>query len=283
MSVITSQQIARYYNQFQDADVTFTKDVIRATLLYPKNIQLRCLGYQWPVILYSSSMNAAKVIANMRVPIKEVTAKAKGLVQLRYSFIQRDKNDPVSFFLNAKVAAFLPYDTEKPELNFINLAFTNRPPDELILRLGELLEANAAYQQRREERIAVNPETLDQIGIDARGCALIIDGLPRKCILRDISFSGAKLILMGLAPFLVNKKAVLHLSLSEAGGALKIPGTVIRFEQIQGRQDLAAFAVKFDENSIPAEYKMRLSSYLKTVKMTKPSRNQPPAEGKKQD
>ena len=271
MSVITTQQISKYYDQFKGTDVTFTKDVIRATLLYPKNVQLRCLGYQWPVILYSSSMNSAKIIANVKAPIKEVTAKANGLVQLRYSFIQREKNDPLSFFLNAKIASFMPYSKDQPELSFINLVFTNRPPDELILRLGQLIEANVAYQQRREERIPATPEVLDALGIDPRGSSLVIDGLPRKCILRDVSFSGAKLILMGLAPFLVNKSGVLRYTLTEGAGTLNVPATVIRFEQVQGRQDLAAFAIRYDEDRVPAEYKMRLSAFLKTLKKPKPS------------
>lgn len=271
MSVITSQQITKYFDNFKTTEVTFTKDVIRATMLYPKNVQLRCLGYQWPVILFSSSLVGAKIIANIAGPLKEVTQKANGLVQLRYSFIQKEKQDPVSFFLNAKITSFQSYNPDQSDLNFINLQFTNRPPDELIHRLGELIEANLAYQQRKEERLMATPEVLDRLGIDAKSTTLVIENMPRKCILRDISFSGAKVIIMGIAPFLVNKKGILKVSLTENDGQLQIPFTVVRFEQVQGRQDVAAFALKYDDDSVPAEYKLRVSAFLKTLKKPKKS------------
>ena len=52
--------------------------------------------------------------------------------------------------------------------------------------------------------------------------------------------------------------------------------TVVRFEQVQGRQDLGAIAVKFDDVTVPSEYKIRLSSYLKTLKRAKKA----PEQGK---
>ncbi|KGE73574.1 PilZ domain-containing protein [Spirochaeta lutea] len=270
MSVITSQQIAKYYSDFQNVDVTFTKDVIRATLLYAKNVQIRCLGYQWPVLLYSSSMSSAKVIANIKGPLKEVTSKAKNMVQLRFSFIQKEKTDPITFFINSKIVSFVPYNKDQPDLNFINLVYTNRPPDELIYRLGTLLEANASFQQRREERIPATPETLSALGIDPKNVLLTIEHIPRRCIIRDLSFSGMKVIIMGFAQFLVNKPATIKLGLTEQDGSVSLSGKVIRFEQVQGRKDLAAFAIQFDEKAIPAEYKLRISNFLKTIKKSKP-------------
>ncbi|NCN05464.1 MAG: PilZ domain-containing protein [Spirochaetales bacterium] len=277
MAVITSQQISRYFDQFKNTEVTFTKDVIRATLLSPKNVQLRCLGYQWPVILYSSSLLGAKIIANVSGPLKEVTQKANGLVQLRYSFIQRDKVDPLSFFLNAKITAFHPYNPTQTELNFLNLTFTNRPPDELIQRLGELIEANLAFQQRKEERVSASPEILAQLGFEPKGTTIFIENMPRKCLLRDLSFSGAKVIIMGIAPFLVNKKGTFRIVLTDSEGHIDLPATVVRFEQVQGRQDLAAFALKFDDEAVPTEYKMRLSAFLKTIKKPKNAQQVEPA------
>lgn len=269
MAIVTSQQLIKYYEEFSTVDVTFTRDIIRATLLNQKSIQLRCLGYQWPVILYSSSMTGAKIIANTTGPLREVTQKAKSMVQLRFSFLQREKSEPLSFFLNSKIASFMPYHPEQPNLSFVNLVFSNHPPDELILRLGQIVEANVAFQQRKEERIALTDEVINELEIDPKSVVLVIDGLPRKCILRDVSFSGAKIILLGLAPFLVNKQGLLKIGMQDRNGTLNFNCTVVRFEQVQGRQDLGAIAVKFDDATVPSEYKIRLSSYLKTLKRAK--------------
>jgi hypothetical protein len=269
MAVITSQQTSRFFEQFSTVDVTFTREVIKATLLYPKQIFIKCGGYQWPCILFSSSMTSAKIITNVQNSFKQIVGRANNLVSLRYSFIQRDKPDPVSFFVNARILDYSPYTAENPDLNFLNVAFTNRPPDELIQRLGSLLEANTAAQNRREERINMTAETLKDLNLNIKGSAVLIESVPRKCIIRDLSFSGIKVIIMGVAKFLVNKNAVVRFQFTEPAESIDIKGKVIRFEPIEGRQDIGAFVIHFEETDIPVDYKLRLTAYFKQQRLKK--------------
>lgn len=263
MPLSTSQQISRYYDQFRNVDVTFTKEVIRATMLYPKQVFLKCVGYQWPCIVYSTSMVGAKVIANVKPSLREALSKANNLVSLRFSFLQRDKLDPLSFFVGAKMVGMTPYAEKKPDLSILTLTYTQRPPDDLIEILGQLLEASTNSTKRKEERITLTAESLRQMGIRAKGTTVTIAGVPRKCIVRDLSFSGAKVIIFGVAPFLVNKEAVLRIELEDPEDVLDIRGKVIRFEAVEGRSDIAAFAISFHEDSVPMKYKMRINNYLK--------------------
>jgi hypothetical protein len=266
MPVSTSQQISRYYDQFSNIEVTFTKEVTQAILLYPKQVYLRCLGYQWPCIVYSSSLVGARIITNITGSLNETVRKANNLVSLRFSFLQKDKPDPLSFFVSAKVTGYTPYGKNKPDLSFMSLAYTQRPPDDLIEILGELLEANVLSQKRREERVVLTVQTAAIMGIDPKECRLTIDGVPRKCIIRDLSFGGAKVILLGLAKFLVNKSAELRLPLTENQGALVIPGKVVRFDPVEGRSDIAAFALQYDEEKVPLDYKVRMNNLIKANK-----------------
>lgn len=266
MPVSTSQQISRYYDQFSNIEVTFTKEVTQAILLYPKQVYLRCLGYQWPCIVYSSSLVGARIITNITGSLNETVRKANNLVSLRFSFLRKDKPDPLSFFVSAKVTGYTPYGKNKPDLSFMSLAFTQRPPDDLIEILGQLLEANVLSQKRREERVVLTVQTAAVMGIDPKECRLTIDGVPRKCIIRDLSFGGAKVILMGLAKFLVNKAAELRLPLTEKQGALVIPGKVVRFDPVEGRSDIAAFALQYDDDKVPLDYKVRMNNLIKTNK-----------------
>jgi hypothetical protein len=263
MPVSTSQQISRFYDQFSNVEVTFTKEVTQAILLYPKQVYMRCLGHQWPCIIYSSSMVGAKIIANITGTLNETVRKANNLVSLRFSFLQKDKPDPLSFFVSAKVTGFTPYGKNKPDLGFMTLSYTQRPPDDLIEILGQLLEANLVAQKRKEERVVLTVQSAGIMGIDPKESRVTIDGVPRKCIIRDLSFGGAKIILMGLAKFLVNKPAVLRLPLVEQGGHLDIPGKVIRFDPVEGRNDIAAFALQYDEDKVPIEYKVRMNNLIK--------------------
>lgn len=279
MAVTTSQQITRYYEQFRTVDVTFTKEVIRATLLYTKQVFIKALGYQWPCIVYSSSMVGAKIIVNMTKSLRETVQKANNMVSLRYSFLQKDKADPLSFFVSAKITGSTPYGNQKPDLHFLTLTYTQRPPDDLIEILGRLLEAHSTSKRRKETRIPVTADSARKMGINPKDVLVYIEGVPRRCIIRDISFGGAKLIILGVAKFLVDKKAILRLQVTEDDSYLDIEGTVIRFEAVEGRNDIAAIAVQFNEDTVPVTYKMLLSTYLRSAKISdaEPSEQQQPA------
>lgn len=265
MSITTSQQISNYYTQYANSEITFTKDIIKATLLYPKQVCLKCMGYQWPCIIYSSSMSSAKIIVNMKDSLKAMIKKSNNVVSLRFSFIQRDKGDPLSFLVSSKIVSYTPYSKDNQSLVFLTLQYTQRPADGLIEILGQVLEANANSRNRRDERITLTETTERVLGFTARNAQLLIQGVPRKCILRDVSFGGAKVIVMGVAKFILNKKALLRLTILDTGEKIDIPGTVIRFEPVEGRSDIAAFAIQFDDESIPAKYKMRINAYIRAA------------------
>lgn len=266
MSVSTSQQIARYFDDFSSQEVTFTKDVIRATMLYPKQVFLKVLGHQFPCIIYSASLVGAKIIVNLQDGLKASLKKSNSMVSLRFSFLQRDKTDPLTFFVSGKVAGITPYGEQKPDLHFINIQYTQRPPDDLIEILGGLLEANVNAKRRSEERVVVTTDTVKKLGFAGKGAVVIVEGIPRKCLLRDISFSGAKVIILGVAKFIVNKKATLRIDLLDPQESVSVPGEILRFEAVEGREDIAAFAMKFEEENIPIEYKLRLNRVVRGAK-----------------
>ncbi len=265
MSISTSQQIADYYERYRDTEVTFTKDVIKAVSLDTKHVFIKCLGYQWPCIIYSSSLVGAKTIVNKTQAFTEQVRKAGNLVSLRFSFIQSDKQDPLTFFVTARITAYSPYnsDTQATNLTFLTLQFTQRPPDTLIEILGTLLEASSNSKKRSEERITMTPEVFEHMGINPKATYLAVQGVPRRCVVRDLSFSGGKVILVGFAKLLVEKPCSLRLEFARNKDIVEVPGRVIRHEPVEGRSDIAAFAIQFDSERIPAEYKLRINNYLK--------------------
>lgn len=263
MAVTTSQQISRYYQQFQSVDLTFTKEVARVVNLNPRQIFLKCLGYQWPCIIYSSSMVGAKVITNLQQSLKDAMAKSKNLVSLRYSFIQRDKPDPIAFFVSSKVVGVSPYGDPQKGLTFLTLQYTQRPPDDLIEAVGNVLEANVAAARRAEERIVIAPDVSKRLHLASKGALVVINNVPRSGLLRDISFGGLKLILQGVPQMLVEKDIAVRLEFDEPRETVSIPGRIVRFEAVQGRTDMAAFAVQFQEDAVPVSYKMRLAEFMR--------------------
>ena len=280
MSITTSQQIAKWYELYKTIDVTLTKDIIKATGFDPRHVYLKCVGEQWPCVVYSTSFAGAKIVASSKAVLLDKVKKANNLVSLRFSFKTEEKSDPVSFFITGRVSGFSPYAQAGGDLQFMNLEYTQRPPDDLIDIMGKLLEANMNSTRRREERITLTPDAMRKISILTKNSVIFVQGVPRKCILRDLSFSGAKIIIVGLAKFLVGKECSIRIEMDEPREIIEIKGQIVRHEDVEGRKDLAAVAIHFDDASVPMSYKMHVNDYISQTRQgQRDDEVPPPAEG----
>ncbi|MDR0452494.1 MAG: pilus assembly protein PilZ, partial [Treponema sp.] len=92
-----------------------------------------------------------------------------------------------------------------------------------------------------------------------------VQGVPRPCILREISFAGAKLIIMGVAKFLIEKESALRIDFEDPRESFLIKGKLSAAEPVEGRQDLLAVDIAFTEQQIPLGYKIRLNDFLSQI------------------
>jgi hypothetical protein len=262
MSITTSQQLAKWYELYKTIDVTLTKEIIKATGLDPRRVYLKCVGEQWPCVIYSTSFSGAKLVVSAKPALLEKIQKANNLVSVRFSFKLEEKSDPMSFFITARATGFAPYTQVEGDLQFMNVEYTQRPPDDLIDIMGKLLDANINSTRRGNDRILLTPDAMRRIGVLSKNTVIYVQGVPRKCIIRDLSFSGAKIIIVGLAKFLVGKECLLRLEMDEPREVLDIKGEIVRNEDVEGRKDLAAIAIRFDEANVPMSYKMHINDFL---------------------
>lgn len=268
MAIVTSQQITRLYESYRRIDVAFNKSVSTGIGLETKSIYLKCLDKQWPCIIYSASMNSAKLIMNLDEDHFDQIDKAKKNVSLRLAFHRTDRHDVLSFFIAAKITDYTPYNPEKSDTYFVSLYYTHRPPDSFIEIIGKLLEANTNARKRNEERIVITADSMRKLDLKSSDAYVQIEGVPRKCIIRDISFGGAKILVIGVAKFLMDKRGSLKLEFEDLDEPIEIVGTIIRIEQVEGRRDIAALGLKYDEPLVPLPYKLKINEYLKTVRST---------------
>jgi hypothetical protein len=262
MGLITSQQLSQFYNQFKDREITFNRQITEVLNLLPRQVYLKCHGEQLPCIICSSSMTGAKVVANLRAKALQQVRQANNLVSLRFAFKRSDKPEPLFFFVPAKVSNYTFYNAEKPDLYFLSLEYTSKPPDDLIEMLGVLFDTNTNFTRRKDERIELNPATVKLMGIDSKEAALIFDNQARACIIRDLSFSGAKVLLFGAKAEDVQKAVVLRFSLVTQQQDILLPATIVRFEEVVGRDDIGAFGIQFQEDQTPMSYKMLINNTL---------------------
>jgi hypothetical protein len=259
--MVTSQKIAEYYERYRTIDVTFTKEVIRVTGIITKQVYLKCGGDFWPCVIFSTSFQGAKVVVNANAGVSGTLQKANNIASLRMAFKTPDSDAPVAFFVNVKVIGNSSYGSSG-EMELFSLQYSQRPPDDLIGIVGRVLEANINSHQRKEERVSMTPEAIRKLNLVSKETAVFIQKVPRRCILRDLSFSGAKIIMVGVAKFLEGKEADLRVDFQEPRESFLLPGVFIRSENVEGRHDLIALGVKFTEGQIPMGYKMRINDYL---------------------
>ncbi len=264
MGVVTSQKISVYYDQYRDKEITFTKDILKTLGIDPRQIYIKCNGVQWPCIINSISLMNSRIILGTKGGAYAQLTKTENVpVSLRLFFTDTG-NQTMSFFVAAHVTNVTPY-MNSDNLAVITLSYTQRPPDDLIEKIGVLLETNANAIRRREDRIIINDDSKRRLGLTKAESFIYIQNVPRHCVVRDLSFFGAKVILIGVPKFLETKEAVLCLLFDDIPNPVVIKGHVVNATRIEGRKDLIFVNLKFDEENVPFVYKLHINTYLSTV------------------
>ena len=261
MSVTTSHHISRYYDYFRDKEIVFTKANLKSLRMDPRQIYLKCNGGQWPCIINSSSLQQAKVIIGTSSGAYAAISKNKNSpVSLRYCFFDNN-NEPIQFFVTCGVLEIKSYQGSS-DLAIVTLTFSQRPPDDLILKIGEFIEVNQNFQNRKEERIGINKNSLRELGIPKEESYVFVSGVPRKCILKDISFGGARIMLVGIPKFLEDKAIDLRLFFADTNEKIALKGAVKNADFFPGRKDISIVHIEFDIDEIPMTYKFHINSYI---------------------
>ena len=256
-----THQITRYYDVYRDKEIIFTKETLHYLRIDPRQIYIKLAGGQWPCIINSTSFQFVKIILGIGsgalVNLKKNPASP---VQVRYCFIQED-NTPLSFFVTGRVTEAVPFKDTK-ELILLTISFTQQPPDDLIYKVGQFIDTNENFVNRREERIIINKEVVRRIGMEKEETIISITNVPMRCILRDISFGGAKIMCMGIPKFLVDKDVVLRLSFIDPQVYFDIPGIIKHAETMEGRQDIVIVSIAFKPETVPMQYKVLMNQFL---------------------
>ena len=266
MAIATNQQITNYYDSYSDKEVIFTREILHTLRIAPREIYIKCGGNQWPCIINSTSLLAAKIILDKTGgAFTAITQKNTPPVSLRFCFFIDKGTETMSFFIAGKVTDVAQYADSK-DLAVVTLTYTQRPPDDFIVKIGALIEADINFIQRKEERIVMTGEARHRLGIEKEDTIVYVQNVPRKCILRDLSFSGAKILLLGVPKFVSGKKTVLRIGFDDPVETVDIRGAIVSADFAEGRQGIVTASIQFDEKAVPAVYKLHINDYLTMTK-----------------
>jgi hypothetical protein len=259
MAVLTTQKINEYYDRFKALDATFTKEVIGCTGLDKQQVQIKCGSDFFPCFVYSTSFEGARVVINLKSGILEKLQAANNIASLKFFFQVPAANETVAFFVSCTSKGYSNYNT--PEQGLFTLHYKQRPPDDLIEIMGRVLEANLNFSKRHDERIVIDTDNVRKLKLADKEAALAIQGIPRRCILRELTFCGARVIIAGIPKFLLEKPVVLSLEFDDPKENIPLAGKFTGSEEVSGRQDLSVMLISFGE-PIPLAYKLRISDFL---------------------
>jgi hypothetical protein len=266
MGVLTSQKIATFYERFKEIDVTYTKEVIQVTGLQSKQVYLKCVSDVWPCVIFSSSFQGAKVVVNIKSGIIAKLQQANNMVSVRFCFKDPNGGEQVTFFVSARSVGYTPYGGSQ-DVALFTVQFTKRPPDDLIEIMGRLLEANFNSTKRKNERIILNVENIRRLNLFSGEAAVFMQGVPRRCIVRDISFAGVRILMVGVIKFLLDKEVAIRLDFNEPRQSYLIKGAFVKAENVESHKDLLVLDLTFEEGGVPMGYRIRLSNYFSTIRV----------------
>ena len=266
MAIVTTQQITKYYEDYKATELSFTKDIIKALSMDPRQIYVKCNGSQWPCIINSSSFTAARIIIGTTGgAFKELAKKDPPPVSIKYSFYQSD-GQLKSFFISGKVDPKIAQIPGKADYAMVTINYSQRPPEDFIEMIGSLLDATENSKRRKDEKVPLTPDICRKMGLPKPECIVTLQGVPRRCILKELSFGGARLVVLGLAQFILNKEVDMSLEFDEPHEVLNLKGTVVSTDPIEDRKDMVVANVQFDEAALPLTYKIHINRYISTVR-----------------
>lgn len=269
MATLLSQKLEEYYNKYKEKDIAFNKSVMTLTGLEPKKIFLRIKGDDIHCIIYSCSMTGAKVLINLTQKDFENIRMANNTVNLRFSFANREKKNSIVFFVTGNVTTYKNFETQNNKLYLLSIAFSKKPPEDLIEILGKTIEISENIERRKDVRIELSNTTIKEIGLLSNNAYITIDGFIKNCIVKDISFSGALIIFQGdNLESLINKKITLNLKTYD-NQILLLVSEIVRAEFVSNLKSIISAGVKFDIDKISSLYKEMLNNYFKKIEQKK--------------
>jgi Tfp pilus assembly protein PilZ len=266
MGILTAQRIESYYNTFKGIDMTFTKDMIQVTGLITEQVHLKCGSDFWPCVFFSTSFQGAKVVANIKSGLMNKLQKANNSVSLRFCFKSPEDGNPLTFFVAGRVIGVAPYKNSQ-DVSLLSVQFTQRPPDDLIEIIGRIFDANINSAKRKDDHIPITTESQRKIKLLSKETVVFIQGVPRRCILREVAFTNAKVIMLGVAKFLIDKEISVRFDFDDPRESFTIKGKVVDSEPVEGKQEMVALTLIYDEGNIPTGYKIRVNEYLNSTRL----------------
>ena len=261
MTNLSAEKIAEYYHQYRYQEIRFDEKAIDASGLIQRELYLQCGESRWSCKIRTASLTGAKV--EVKLTQEEIQSiLAAGDVSVNYSFAGlKAMPIPMSYTVDFVISDESSIVRLKTDAWVLSLSTTKQPPDYVIEVFGDLLRFRATSKGRQEERIEINANSAAQLGLKSMTTNITLDGVMNECVLRDLSFSGAA-VLLSSGEKKKPAKGILQLLFLKPDTIFELTGTVMRYQLEKGSSGSYFAGLRFEEAVIPLDYKMRINALL---------------------
>jgi hypothetical protein len=254
MSHLGVSALQALYQEYLDVEVTYSKEVVTGLGQVSSGSSLKCQGDVYPCLVHSCSFRKAILLLRLPAANWKVSQFGTKLAVLTLMFLQPKTSKKELFQFNGSLEVVQENQSETGLLSImLEVKFSHRPPEGFLQVQGSYLTLRKETHQRKEARITVNTETMDLLGLTSSHSTLVIDHIERKCLIRDLSYQGARVILTGVANFLLQKPFELTVPIRNMTPN-QIPGQILRAEPVPGHRGLAIVALGYHNDRVPIEY-----------------------------
>lgn len=267
MPAVASTKISEYYDKYKEQEVYFSKSICEITGLVSEKLKFKVGSYEFHCVLYASSLERIIIILNLTENDMQKVKMARGIATIKFCFFPSTAKSPLSFFISCRIKKINSFKLTSSSAFIITLDFNQRPPDDFISIIGQIIDNSVKFNNRKEVRIRLDDKIANSLGMGSvKGSAMISETV-KPCIFADISTSGC-CIIMADGPEIEDHKAI-TVQLSVDGNPININAMIIRTEKINNRPELTRLGILYDKEEIPYIYKNMINNYLDMLEKIK--------------
>ncbi len=263
MATLGTTALQVLYQDYLTTELTYVKDVADALGLLPAESTVKLQTVLYPCLVHSASFQSAKVLMRL-TPEQAITVQiGSKVVTLTLVLLDSRKAKKELYQFNGSFQVVQKHLAGDNEIVFLaSITFSHRPHEVFLQAHGSSLNLKKEAQARQQDRIALTPETMGILGLSSLNTTVVIDKIERKCLMREVSYGGSRVVLTGAGQFLSEKPFELVFPHTSHGNIL-IPGMVSRAENMESHRGLAQLALTFTPGKVPVAYLSTLQKGFK--------------------
>jgi len=263
MTLLGTSVLQNLYQEYLDTELTYAKDVAAGLGLLPAETSLKWQGELFPCVVHSSTFRAAKVLVRLSAIQWKALEFGSRITTMTLTFLQPKTGKKELFQFNGTLQVLQQNGAGQGEVSILlSVAFSHRPPEGFLQAHGSYLSLKKEANQRHEDRVPLNDEAKELLGLASLNTTVVIDHIERKYLMRELSFDGARVILTGVAPFLLEKPFTLAVPFT-GRTSIDISGKILRADAVDGHKGLAIIALGYHPDRVPVDYLRALQKGFK--------------------